>query len=105
MSKNNKKKDTDFRITPFHVNNSVTGSSVLVEVDGLKILLDLGMFQSQTHKLVDIYKINYQKLNIPFEEIDYVILSSSHADHCCGIGILGRDDINFSGRVITTEMT
>jgi len=69
MSKNNKKKDTDFRITPFHVNNSVTGSSVLVEVDGLKILLDLGMFQSQTHKLVDIYKINYQKLNIPFEEI------------------------------------
>ena len=99
-----KKVCTDFRITPFHVNNSVTGSSVLVEVDGLKILLDLGMFQSQTHKLVDIYKINYQKLNIPFEEIDYIILSSSHADHCCGIGLLGREDINFKGRVITTEM-
>lgn len=104
MSKNNKKKDTDFRITPFHVNNSVTGSSVLVEVDELKILLDLGMFQSQTHKLTDVYKINYQKLKIPFDEIDYIILSSSHADHCCGIGILGRDDINFNGRVLTTEM-
>ena len=56
-----KKKNTDFRITPYHVNNSVTGSSVLIEVDGLKILCDLGMFQSQSHKIEDIYKINYKK--------------------------------------------
>lgn len=106
-SKNSKnsKKNNDFRITPYHVNNSVTGSSVLVEVDGLKILLDLGMFQSQTHKLTDIYKINYQKLKIPFEDIDYVILSSSHADHSCGVGILGREEINFKGRVIATELS
>ena len=61
-----KKVCTDFRITPFHVNNSVTGSSVLVEVDELKILLDLGMFQSQTHKLTDVYKINYQKIKDTF---------------------------------------
>lgn len=104
MSKK-KDREMDFRITPYHVNNSVTGSSVLVEVDGLKILLDLGMFQSQTHKLIDIYKINYEKLKIPFEELDYIILSSSHADHCCGVGIIGKDDINFKGRVIATELS
>ena len=99
-----KKRDNDFRITPFHVNNSVTGSSVMVEVDGLKILLDIGMFQSQTHKMEDVYKINYKKLNIPFNELDYIIISSSHADHCCGLGIIGREDINFKGKVIATEM-
>ena len=27
------KVEHDFRITPFHVNNAVTGSSLLVEVD------------------------------------------------------------------------
>lgn len=95
----------DFRITPYHVNNSVTGSSVLVEVDGLKILCDLGMFQSQTHKVEDIYKINYNKLKIPFNDIDYIILSSSHADHCCGLGIIGRKDIDFNGKVIATELS
>ena len=100
-----KKKNTDFRITPYHVNNSVTGSSVLIEVDGLKILCDLGMFQSQSHKIEDIYKINYKKLNIPFEELDYIILTSSHCDHCCGLGIIGREDINFNGKVIATEMS
>ena len=103
MSKN--KNETDFRITPYHVNNSVTGSSVLVEVDGLKILLDIGMFQSQTHKLIDIYKINYEKLKIPFEELDYILISSGHADHCCGLGVIGRQDIDFKGRVISTELT
>lgn len=102
--KKNKEKN-DFRITPFHVNDSVTGSSVLVEVDGLKILLDLGMFQSQTHKLTDIYKINYKKLQIPFDEIDFIILSSAHADHSCAIPIVARDDINFNGRIISTEMS
>lgn len=105
MSKKNKDNDVDFRITPYHVNNSVTGSSVLCEVDNLKILLDLGMFQSQTHKIQDIYKINYQKLKIPFEELDYIILSSAHADHCCGLGIVGRQDINFGGKVMSTELS
>ena len=63
------KVEHDFRITPFHVNNSVTGSSVLVEVDGLKILLDIGMFQSQTHKTEDVYKINYKPAKkLPIEE-------------------------------------
>lgn len=100
-----KKKENDFRITPYHVNNSVTGSSVLVEVDGLKILLDIGIFQSQTHKTKDVYKINYKKLNIPFSELDYIIISSSHVDHCGGLGLIGREDVNFHGKVISTEMS
>lgn len=105
MSKKKKSEEHDFRITPFHVNNSVTGSSVLCEVDGLKILLDLGMFQSQTHKLEDIYRINYNKLKIPFDKLDYIILSSGHADHSCGLGVIGRRDVEFNGKVMATELS
>jgi len=105
MSKKKKSEEHDFRITPYHVNNSVTGSSVLCEVDGLKILLDLGMFQSQTHKLEDIYKINHNKLKIPFDKLNYIILSSGHADHSCGLGVIGRKDIEFNGRVMATELS
>lgn len=105
MSKHKKDEVNDFRITPYHVNNSVTGSSVLVEVNGLKILLDIGIFQSQTHKLEDVYSINHKKLQIPFEQLDYILLSSAHADHCAGLGIIGRRDIEFNGRVMSTELS
>lgn len=98
-------KENDIRITPYHVNNSVTGSSVLCEVDGLKILFDLGMFQSQSHKIEDIYKINYSKLNIPFDELDYIILSSSHLDHVGGLGLIGKGKLGFRGKVISTELS
>lgn len=103
MSK--KREKSDIRITPYHVNNSVTGSSVLCEVDGLKILFDIGMFQSQSHKTEDIYKINYKKMNIPFDELDYIILSSAHADHSSALGLIGRDKLGFKGKVISTELS
>jgi metallo-beta-lactamase family protein len=95
----------DFRITPFHVDDEVTGSSVLIEIDGLKILCDLGMYQNQSRNLETIYKINEQKLAIPFREIDYVVFSSAHADHCAGGGLLGRLDLGFNGTCICTELS
>lgn len=104
--KGTKKNENDIRIKFLGVDDEVTGSANLVEVDGLKILLDLGLFQSQTHKPESIYRTNYKKMElIPFDELDYIILTSSHADHCCGLGIIGRQDINFNGAVICTELS
>jgi metallo-beta-lactamase family protein len=100
-----KKESNDFRISPFHVDDEVTGSSVLIEVDGLKILCDIGMYQNQSRSLETVYKINYQKFKIPTSELDYVILSSSHADHCGNLGILGRIDSGFKGKCICTELS
>lgn len=98
-------KENDIRVTFLGVEDEVTGSANLVEVDGLKILLDLGMFQSQTHKTETIYRTNFKKMElIPFNELDYIILTSSHADHCCGLGLIGRSDTNFNGAVICTEL-
>lgn len=98
-------RENDIRITPYHVNDSVTGSSVLCEVDGLKILFDIGAFQSQKHKVEDIYKINYRKTNIPFDELDYIILSSSHFDHCGMLGLIGNHKLGFKGKVISTSLS
>ncbi len=98
-----KKKSNDFRVTSYHIHDAVTGTSVLVEVDGLKILFDLGSFQSQEHDLAKIYQYNYSKSEIPFSELDYVIISHAHADHCALLPILLREEIQFSGRIMCTE--
>jgi metallo-beta-lactamase family protein len=107
MSKKKDKNDkSDFKITCFHLDDEVTGSSFLVEVDGLHILLDMGGYQNQSRHLETIYKINKEKYsNLKFHELDYVILTSSHYDHCGMLGILGRLDIDFKGKVISTELT
>lgn len=105
MSKKKDKESHDFRITPYHVDDEVTGSSVLIEVDGLKILCDLGVYQNQSRSLETVYRINEQKLAIPIREIDYVIFSSGHADHCAGGGLLGRVDLGFNGTCICTELS
>lgn len=99
-----KKKETnDFRITSFCFNNEVTGSSVLVEVDGLKILMDLGGFQSQTETMEEIYKRNYSKAKIPFNELDYIIISHAHADHCALLPLASIEELGFQGKIMCTE--
>jgi len=105
MSKKKKSDKNDIKITTYHVNDEVTGSSFLVEVDGLKILLDLGFYQNQSKRLETVYKINEEKLRIPLNELDYIILSSAHADHCGGLGLVGRHDVDFKGVCICTELS
>ena len=100
-NKNNNQ--SDFRITSYGIHDEVTGSSVLCEVNGLKILFDLGSFQSQEYDLAKVYKMNYAKGKIPLDELDYVIISHAHADHCAMLPILVRDDVNFQGKILCTE--
>lgn len=53
------------------------GLSILVEVDGLKVLLDTGYSFSAVH--------NAQLLGIDLSTIDYIVLSHGHADHTGGL--------------------
>jgi len=76
-----------------------------VQVDGLNILFDMGLFQSNTHSLEQIYKINSKEIPIPYSELDFAIISHLHSDHSCGIGVLGVKDNNFKGSIICTELT
>ena len=57
----------------------VTGSCNLIEMDGCKILLECGLYQS--NNLKNDYKINNRRLDFKPSEIDYIFLNHLHIDH------------------------
>lgn len=78
----------------------VTGSKHLVELnDGTKILLDCGMFQGNPKEADDLNR------NWGFEpnEIDFLILSHAHVDHCGLIPKLIAE--GYTGKVFCTPAT
>lgn len=109
MTKRTKKTNKSFhafKVTQYQPNDTVTCSSVLVEVDGLKILFDLGLMQDSSLTFKQLYHFNMQKLqSIPFDEIDFVVISHAHYDHISALPILARQETNFKGSIITTELT
>ncbi|MGL5766836.1 MAG: MBL fold metallo-hydrolase [Sarcina sp.] len=65
----------------------VTGSQTLVELNnGKKILIDFGMYQS--NNMMKDHLINSSNFKFRVSEIDYVIISHTHADHCALLGLL-----------------
>jgi metallo-beta-lactamase family protein len=78
----------------------VTGSSHLIELeDGFKILLDCGLFQG---KGAHIWDWNNQWYFMP-SEIDCLVLSHAHIDHCGRIPKLVKD--GYSGPIHSTHAT
>jgi len=78
---------------------TVTGSCHLVEVDGLKLLLDCGLFQGGHHG-VDLNREDFQ---FDPKSIDAVLLSHAHLDHAGRLPLLVRR--GFSGRIFCTAPT
>lgn len=78
---------------------TVTGSRHLVTVGGHQILLDCGLFQGRRQ---DTYTFN---LNFPFppREVDAVILSHAHIDHCGNLPNLVRK--GYDGPIFSTHAT
>lgn len=78
----------------------VTGSKHLITTDdGKKILLDCGMFQGKGQ---DTDAMN-RKLGFDPKEIDHVILTHAHIDHCGLIPYMYT--LGFEGSVICTDAT
>lgn len=78
----------------------VTGSKHLLELkDGTKILLDCGMFQGNPKEAA---LLNLKWGFVP-SEVDYLILSHAHIDHCGLIPKLIKDGYN--GKVYCTPGT
>lgn len=75
----------------------VTGSCILIESEGTKFLVDCGMFQG------DSYDKNLENFAFNPKEIDFVLLTHAHLDHCGRLPKLFAD--GFRGRVYSTAPT
>ena len=80
-------------------NRTVTGSCHLVEANGLRLLLDVGMFQGPREEA--------RRLNRLLPEgargVDAVILSHGHLDHCGKLPVLARH--GYAGPIYCTPPT
>jgi len=81
--------------------DSVTGSMIYIQSFNKKILLECGLFQSNNIK--EDYKINSKKFMFKADELDYVFINHSHADHSCLVPRLVKE--GFDGKIITTTPT
>ena len=55
--------------------NDVTGSEILVKYNGKQILLECGLYQSNT--ILESYKVNTAKFKFTSSELDYCFTFSS----------------------------
>ncbi|HEX2621813.1 MAG TPA: MBL fold metallo-hydrolase, partial [Phototrophicaceae bacterium] len=78
---------------------TVTGSKHLIEVNGLRILLDCGMVQGKRSESHDA------NVKLPFDaaSIDVVVLSHAHIDHSGNLPNLVKS--GFKGDIIATSAT
>lgn len=77
----------------------VTGSCHMITTDSHKILLDCGQFQGGK----EMEKLNYEPFPFDAEEIECVLLSHAHIDHCGRIPLLVKR--GFKGQIYCTDAT
>ncbi len=77
----------------------VTGSCHLVTAAGRRILVDCGMFQGGR----ELHELNAEPFGFEPAEIDVLLLTHAHLDHCGRIPLLVRR--GFRGRILCTDAT
>ena len=77
---------------------NVTGSRHLLQVNGLNILVDCGLYQER-----DLRGRNWDKFPIPPNTIDAVLLTHAHLDHCGLIPKLAKE--GFRNKIYCTAAT
>lgn len=78
---------------------TVTGSKFLVEYGEAKVLVDCGLFQG----LRELRRRNWRPFPVDPHQIDAVVLSHAHLDHCGYLPRLVRE--GFAGPVLCTPAT
>ncbi len=78
---------------------SVTGSCHLLTIGDKKLLLDCGQFQGSK----SAERLNYEDFGFDPAEIDFLILSHAHIDHCGRIPLLVKK--GFKGQIFCTDAT
>lgn len=60
----------------------VTGSMLYITYNDKQILLEAGLYQTSGDDILKQYKVNHRNYKIPFADLDAVIISHFHIDHC-----------------------
>jgi metallo-beta-lactamase family protein len=66
------------QITFFGAADTVTGSRYLIEYSSSQVLLESGLFQGPR----ELRQRNWDDLSVPARELDAVVVSHAHLDHC-----------------------
>ena len=77
---------------------NVTGSRHLLEANGVKILIDCGLYQERQLK-----DRNWDPFPLPPADIDAVLLTHAHLDHCGWLPKFVKD--GFKGKIHCTQAT
>lgn len=87
------------KITFLGAAGEVTGSQHLIETDNLRLLLDCGLFQGSRKES----RAKNMEFHCRPQELDGVILSHAHIDHCGNLPGLYR--AGFDGTIFCTDAT
>jgi metallo-beta-lactamase family protein len=86
------------KLTFFGAARNVTGSCYLVETNGLRLLVDCGLYQER-----DLKPRNWADFPVPADTIDAVLLTHAHLDHCGRLPKLVKE--GFRGKIYATAAT
>jgi metallo-beta-lactamase family protein len=78
---------------------TVTGSKFLLDTGDAGVLIDCGLFQG----LSSLRRRNWARLPVHIDDIDAVVLTHAHLDHCGYLPLLARE--GWHGPVYATEST
>jgi metallo-beta-lactamase family protein len=87
------------KLTFFGAAGTTTGSCHLLEANGLRIMLDCGLYQGHRKEAFE----KNRKLPVDARTVDWVILSHAHIDHSGNLPQLARN--GFKGHVICRPAT
>ncbi|VGO19858.1 MBL fold metallo-hydrolase RNA specificity domain-containing protein [Pontiella sulfatireligans] len=88
----------DIKLKFFGAAKNVTGSCFFLEANGVRLLVDCGLYQER-----DLKPRNFADFPVPANTIDAVLLTHAHLDHCGRLPKLVKE--GFKGTIFATAAT